>query len=295
MSEQIPVPTEPVEETETETELDTTENTEGQDNKNQEADRSREMADKLREFFQAGKPHKDLMDIDNHRKALVEIMGEGTGSESEKDLMNLMNNIKETLDEIKSNRKEGDGFSRDFSDIVKGNFEEDAHGLSADMRQNTREYISSLLIYAENQESSITPARKRGTQEEKDQIIQIEELSNELNDFLDDQITKINNTKDINELRAVWNNPYLSEIARKSADLGMPVYTGDSLRELQYVISALHQHVKKGRPFRPFSAIKKRAEVYIDDLPKANKYKAREYVDALMRKVEEITGEYKEE
>ena len=291
-----------------EEELDTaTENMEEQDSENQEADRSQEMTGDLREFLNDN-DFKNLMDISILREALVEIIEKGTGSELEKDLMNLMNNLKDTFDEVKSNPT---SFSRQFCDIVRGNFEEDAHDLSDDMRQKTREYISRFLffcaerkptqkgsryeeepdIYSKDMKEQDNESQK---EEEENRTIQITRMLKGVNNFLDDQTTEINNIKDIDGLRKIWNNDYFFERAKKSADLGMPVNVTNSLRELYFMATALSQHARKTESRGiPFSEIREKAERDIYDLPEMNKDRARKYVDALIEKVGEIVGEIK--
>lgn len=283
MSEQIPILTN--EPTEGEgAELDTT----AEDNEEQEADRSQEIANDLKNLF----GFKNYIDIDLHQKVLADIIEKGTGSESEKD---LMNNIKETLDEIEYNRKINSSFSRNFSDIVKGNFEEDMRGLSADMRGNAREYINSLLIYAENPESSMK-SRDNESEEEGSRIIQIRKMLSELNNFLDNRVTEINNIKNADELeRLLKDDQYLLETIKKSADLDMSTDVTESLKQLRHVSGLLVQHVRKTEPWQYFSTIREMAEMYIEDLPtKINRDAAGKYVDALIKKVEEVVGEMKD-
>ena len=141
-----------------------------------------------------------------------------------------------------------------------------------------------------------------GNMEEQDnkqeQADKLKEIMSELGDFLDDQIAKINSIKDADELKTMLEDSmdkgYLAKMAVKATGMGVEII--GALYRLGYVPIELSYHVEKSRiMYDPFSTIKEGVEKYINNLPDEVQGKAREYVNALMNKVEEITGEYKEQ
>ncbi len=154
--------------------------------KNKEADRNqelvaeheknKEMIENVETFFN-NYNFEDLDYFNTSQSAIDKIIEESAGSESKKDLIVLMKNLKDLLGEIKS---QPNSYSRQLCDIIKGNLEEDARELSDYIRQGTRGYISRFLfVHAERHTDT-----KRGLknyEEEPDIVRQKSRMQQKIN------------------------------------------------------------------------------------------------------------------
>ena len=149
----------------------------------------------------------------------------------------------------------------------------------------------------EELDTTIENVGEQDNKNEQEQADRMKETISELEDFLDDQIAKINSIESIEELKAVLKDSMdkgdLAKMAERSTGMGIEII--GALYKLGGVPIELSRHVEKiGALYVPFSGIRESVEKDINNLPDEVQGKAREYVNALMGKVEEITGEYKE-
>lgn len=147
------------------------------------------------------------------------------------------------------------------------------------------------------EETTTENTEEQDNENEKERADKIKEIASELGNYLNDQIVEINKIDDVDKLVQYLKNSTdsqdLAEMAEKSAGVGMEIIR--ALYMLRYMPIELSHHVEKNRAlYEPFSRIKENVEKDISDLPGEVQGKAKEYVNALVEKVEEITGEYKE-